>query len=73
MESMAGTLLVLTMPVMPALHRGLVTSSRACQSRTHKMPQLMAIATPNFSFFFICKPHISFQGSNARAKSMRAE
>lgn len=40
---------------------------------THKTPQLIATATPIFSFLFICSPQINFHGSNASAKSIAAE
>ena len=40
---------------------------------THKIPQLMATATPIFSFLFICSPQISFHGRSARLKSIAAE
>ena len=36
-------------------------------------PKLMAMATPNFSFFFICRPQINGQGMRARMMSMAAE
>ena len=33
----------------------------------------MATATPNFSFFFICRLQTILQGKKASTKSMRAE
>lgn len=40
---------------------------------THKMPMLMARATPTFSLRFICSLQMTFHGRRARTKSMTAE
>lgn len=39
----------------------------------YKIPMLMAMPTPTFSFFFICRPRMNCQGSKARAMSEQAE
>ena len=87
MESMAGIFVVLIMAVMPALFQ-VSKSCKDRQGRkekkkekggeegrdkTHKIPQLMATATPIFSLRFICRPQMSFHGSSARLRSMSAE
>lgn len=40
---------------------------------TYKMPRLIAMATPNFSRFFICSFQRIAQGNSARMKSVAAE
>lgn len=41
--------------------------------KTYKIPTLKAIATLTFSAFFMFSPMMTFQGSAARTKSVRAE
>ena len=40
---------------------------------SYKIPQLMATATPTFSFLGIWRLHTSFQGNKARLMSIAAE
>ena len=72
---MAGILVVLMMAVMPALERvsEYAAHAKVWLGNTYKTPQLMAMATPIFSFSFICRPQMTVHGSMASAMSMAAE
>lgn len=74
MESILGILVVLMTAVMAALGSlSAIIQPHTTQFQTHKTPQLIATATPIFSFLFICSPQINFHGNNASAKSIAAE
>lgn len=62
-----------TIAVAPALtilgHR----SVKGEAGQTYKIPRLIAMATPAFSFLFILRRHIIAHGTSARTKSVAAE